>query len=213
MFEDIIDIINNIGKMHKDFSETFFSDHKALDLKKLTVAKVVDETSYDEEFISLIEDYIEELAFFQIFQTFQSKNDLIETRNRGKNRESALNKLYHCRFSNQDPSIPIQKIINDLLGFRIIISDNFDHNDLLEKINNFDGLSTKLFRPYVREDYRYLAIHIYFNSGNKLYFPWELQIWRKSEEKSNELSHEMHKEKRKYINWTELFKDNKYGEE
>lgn len=213
MFEDIIDIINNIGNMHKEFSETFFSDHKALNLKKVTVAKVVNEKSYDEEFISLVDDYIEELAFFQIFQTFQSENPLIETRNRGKNRESTLNKLYHCRFSNRDPRIPVQKILNDLLGFRIIITGTFDYDDLLEKIKSSENLLVELFRPYVRRDDGYVAVHIYFKSKNNLYFPWELQIWNKSEEKGNETSHRLHKEKRKYISWTEIFKDNRYGEE
>lgn len=214
MFEEIIRCINEIGELHIKFSEIFFSNHISYHLKKTTIDKVIDEHSYDIAFISLIDEYIEELATFQLFNTFQSYHPQIVARFRGKNKESALNKLYHYRFNHCDPKIPLQKSLNDLLGFRLILDTDFDYNQLLDEIKQSPDIKIELFRPYVREkDEDYQGIHLYFKSGNNHYFPWELQIWKKKDEISNENSHRKHKEKRKYICWTEIYSINNYADD
>ncbi|WP_165210668.1 hypothetical protein [Streptococcus tangpeifui] len=207
MFDEIVSLINEIGKLHQDFSHNFFKGHIAYNLKRTRVDKVLQETSYDETFISLVDDYIEELSYWLIFLEFNSKSLILETRFRGKNKESALNKLYYYRVGKSDPTIPVQKCLNDLLGFRIIINNTIDYDCLLDKIKRSDKLNIKLFRPYVRTDENYKGIHLYVKSDNNHYFPWEIQIWQKSDEISNERSHRNHKEKRQYINWTEIYKE------
>ncbi len=212
MFEEIIRLINYIGEKHQEFSTKFYLTHKPINLKRVTVYKVMDGNSYDDVFISLLDAYIEELVTAQILYVFQTDHPLIETRFRGKNRESTLNKLYHYRFSKEDSNIPIQKTLNDLLGFRILLAKDVDYDQLLEEIEQTSLLEVKIFRAYVRRDKDYNAIHLYLKSNNNQFFPWELQIWMKSDEKSNEESHRAHKEKRKYINWTEIYKENIYKE-
>lgn len=213
MFEEIIRLINYIGNEHERFSNQFFNTHKSINLKKMTVNKVIAEKTYNEKFIFLIDAYIEEVTFFQILNRFESNHPIIETRFRGKNRESTLNKLYHYRLSKYDSSIPVNKTLNDLLGFRLIIDYEFDYDELERRILNSEDILVELFRPYVRRDDGYTAIHIYFKSSNNQFFPWELQIWKKIDEVSNENSHKNHKEKRLYINWTEIYKENKHREE
>ena len=44
----------------------------------------------------------------------------------------------------------------------------------------------------------YIATHIYFENGNT-FFPWELQIWTKKDEKNNFSSHKAYKQD--YTRW------------
>lgn len=50
----------------------------------------------------------------------------------------------------------------------------------------------------------YIASHIYIMSVNQL-FPWELQIWKKVNERSNLDSHKKYKQE--YITWEKDFKN------
>lgn len=213
MFYDLIHLINEIGKLHQQFSKDFFARHEAYNLKKTRVDNVVFRDTYDEKFISLVEEYIENLSEWIFYLDFESVNPIIDTRFRGKNRASSLNKLTYYRHGKTDPSISLQKCMNDLLGFRIIIDENFDYSDLLTQIKEFNKLETSLFRPYVRTDEVYQGIHIYFKNDNNKYFPWELQIWKKSDAEVNEESHRAHKEKRKYMSWAEMYEGRKHREE
>ena len=52
-----------------------------------------------------------------------------------------------------------------------------------------------------------MATHIYFQGlrGDNFSFPWELQIWSKSDEKKNIDSHYKHKQS--YKEWPEKYKE------
>lgn len=213
MYSEVCRLINCIGMLHKEFSEEFFSTHKSINLKSTTIKNVIGEQSYNEDFINLLDDYIEGLASFLIFNTFKTDSPEIETRFRGKLRESTLNKISYHRFGKYKGEMPINKVLNDLLGFRIILDVDDSYREILEKITNNKEIRVKLFRPYPRVDEGYQAVHIYFKSDNNKYFPWELQVWKKVDAESNELSHRLHKEKRKYIHWTEIYEKNKQREE
>ena len=220
MLIDIVKIINYIGDLHKEFSKEFFSNHDSFNLKRTTVAKVIkDESTYDVDFINLVDSYIEEITMFQLTHDFEINNDKIDPRFTGKTRESALNKLYYYSVRSVGADFPLQKCLNDLLGFRIIIDNTLDYNDLLENIKKSPCLKTKISRSYIRRDIdknrgiKYIGIHIYFKSENNRFFPWELQIWQKADAILNEKSHRKHKQKRKYINWAEEYKDNRHEEE
>jgi len=213
MVDEIVELINFIGKAHEKFSNTFFMTHASMNLKRTTIKNIIIENTYDSTFQTLLDNYIEELSLFLIFNTFDSKHPFIETRFRGKTKESVLNKIYHYRFGKQKGEIPIQKTLNDLLGFRLILNSTQEYQNLLEELKTSNKIKVKLFRPYFRADEGYRAIHLYFKSGNNNYFPWELQIWNKIDEKSNEYSHRYHKAKRQYMNWTKIYKKNKHREE
>lgn len=202
--EKLVKLINNIGQYHKDFSESFYENKEKINFKKITVNKVLKETSYNGAFMDLVDEYIKEVAHEVLVNEIKT-NDFI-LRFRGKNRESVLNKLYYYRYEKSDSNIPIQKCLNDIYGFRLIIKDELDYEEILEKIENSKELKVQLFRQYVRKDEKYRAIHIYFKSSSNIFFPWELQIWKKEDEEVNESEHKNHKSKRKYINWIDKYK-------
>lgn len=91
--------------------------------------------------------------------------------------------------------VPLNKCLNDLLGFRILVID-------LESVYatlKHDDRVTSITKMYLRTDGGYSGIHLYFKNGNNKFFPWELQIWDIEQSSSNEISHREHKQKRKYI--------------
>ena len=91
--------------------------------------------------------------------------------------------------------IPINKCLNDLLGFRIICPKNINFDSIFQIVEEkFDNI--KCISGSKGE---YVAVHLYFGKGNNYVFPWELQIWDKSHEESNYSSH--FKYKQSYTKW------------
>lgn len=204
--EELVRLINNIGEYHKAFSESFYKNRENINFKKFTVNKALKETSYNGAFMDLVDEYIKQVAHAVLVNGLGINKSTAILRCRGKNRESVLNKLYYYRHEKSDSNIPIQKCLNDIYGFRLIIETELGYEKILGKIKKSKALKVKLFRPYVRKDEKYQAIHIYFKSSNNIYFPWELQIWKKEDKEVNENEHKTHKSKRKYINWIDTYK-------
>ncbi len=103
-------------------------------------------------------------------------------------------KLDNYVTNHESGKIPLKKCLNDLLGIRIVIDDSFSHADVKqymeEKFPQYKCIdSSKL---------SYIATHVYFENGNT-FFPWELQIWTKKNEKSNLASHREYKQD--YTKW------------
>lgn len=115
------------------------------------------------------------------------------------NRIKALNsiqlKIEKYKNSPEKGKIPINKCLNDLLGFRIICNKDINYQDVLklkqEKFPFLKCINAK------RGEYR--AIHIYFGKEDNKNFQWELQVWNKCMERSNLISHAKHKQE--YIKW------------
>ncbi len=205
--EKIVQLINNIGEYHKTFSKNFYKNNDSnINLKKTTIDKILKEISYNGLFMDLIDEYIKLISKEILVSEIRSNSSKFTIRFRGKNRESVLNKLYYYRFDREEFQIPIQKCLNDIMGFRIILESNLSYDELLEKIENSNLLKVQLFRQYVRKDENYHAIHIYLKSSSNIYLPWEVQIWKKEDEQVNESEHKNHKSKRKYINWIDMYK-------
>ncbi len=206
--EELVRLINIIGDYHKAFSESFYKNRENINLKKITVKKALKETSYNGTFMDLVDEYIKEVTHAVLVNVLETNKSTAILRCRGKNRESVLNKLYYYRHEKSDSNIPIQKCLNDIYGFRLIIETELGYEKILEKIEKSKVLKVKLFRAYVRKkkDEKYQAIHIYFKSSNNIYFPWELQVWKKEDKEVNENEHKTHKSKRKYINWIDTYK-------
>jgi hypothetical protein len=90
------------------------------------------------------------------------------------------------------------------MGFRVVI-DDFELMDVYNVLN--DGIVNSIeykvkFIDSSKNDYK--ALHLYFYGDNK-FFPWELQIWRKSDFQKNEESHLLHKQE--YTKWATIYKD------
>ncbi len=135
--EKIVQLINNIGEYHKTFSNNFYKNNDSnINLKKTTIDKILKETSYNGLFMDLIDEYIKLISKEILVSEIRSNSSKFTIRFRGKNRESVLNKLYYYRFDRDEFQIPIQKCLNDIMGFRIILESNLSYDELLEKIEN-----------------------------------------------------------------------------
>ena len=104
-------------------------------------------------------------------------------------------------------NVPLNKCINDLQGYRVILDIDCEYDDLKSHLQNY----LEKYRMQNREvRIRYLvahrannsynAIHLYLNKkGNNFVFSWELQIWLKKYENSNLKSHAEYKQG--YTKW------------
>ncbi len=89
---------------------------------------------------------------------------------------------------------PIKDCLNDLFGARLIVNDEYTYEDIISAIKvKYDSS-----RVYLKNDNGYIGIHFYFKRNNQM-LPWELQIWRKSDENNNKKSHRMYKQG--YTSW------------
>ncbi|MGL5381907.1 MAG: hypothetical protein ACRDCC_00280 [Culicoidibacterales bacterium] len=211
MIDAIVEIINSISETHKIFSIEFSISENVVNLKKCRISAILSDNgqNFDEAFFKTMERYIDKINGHVLLYTIPNTNEEIDIRYRGKQQESALNKIYHYRFTKEEKGkVPIQKALNDLFGVRLIVNTELDYHELKKQIENSDLLKATLHRPYVREDDEYKAIHIYINNGNNRYFSWEVQIWRSQDEKKNELSHASHKSKREYVDFASKYKAN-----
>lgn len=110
-----------------------------------------------------------------------------------KSPDSMIDKIFK-KCVNEAESYPINKVLNDLLGFRVI-DNNFANN--IEHLNTYiDTLKQQKLRirSYYRQNTNYEGYHIYFMGTNNRAFPIELQIWDSNLEKDNLLSHTQYKQ-------------------
>ena len=92
----------------------------------------------------------------------------------------------------------VGKCLNDIFGLRIII-DDMDLDNLYNYLNNNLSSEFKITKgPNNQPTYK--AIHLYFGNNDNNSFKWELQIWNKSDEMNNILSHDKYKQE--YKEWT-----------
>lgn len=98
----------------------------------------------------------------------------------------------------ENGSYNIGKVINDLMGFRIILPNINENKDKIELILERYKDKGIISRYYYREDNGYRAFHCYFKESNKT-FPWELQIWDMKDEMQNNSLHSEHELQRKVI--------------
>lgn len=109
-------------------------------------------------------------------------------------------KIYRYNVGELRGKVPINKCLNDLFGMRIIMDDSFTHDDLKEHIEE-SYPDMKLTDASKKE---YVASHLYIKPSNQS-FPWELQIWKKEDERNNLESHKLYKQD--YTSWENEYKD------
>lgn len=112
-----------------------------------------------------------------------------------KTRDSLQEKI--IRYKARDGGkYPINKCLNDLCGFRIILDENVPREDIVLFVKTTWADRKYRCMDASKGDYR--AVHLYLQKNNTA-FPWELQIWIKADEKSNNESHERYKHT--YTGW------------
>lgn len=97
--------------------------------------------------------------------------------------------------------VPINKCVNDLLGFRIILETPLT----FEEIHSFiEAAYSRKYRCIDSSKLDYKAVHLYFKENNQS-FPWELQIWNRCDVESNFASHQKYKQE--YTTWEKESKE------
>lgn len=119
-----------------------------------------------------------------------------------KNDDSILLKLHRKRFEDEG-KFPLNKYLNDLLGFRII-DNNFNQNvgQVKSFLTEYKEQKGRIVHKY-RENGEYKGYHVYFMGLNSKTFPVELQIWDYVDEVNNLESHESYK--KDYTYWPEIY--------
>ena len=193
--ETVVEIIQEINKLHKTFSINS-QDFLNCNLKK-TINKIATKNGINQEFQSLINKYKSELLNKLTINLLQLQSQFPGIRYRVKQSESIREKiLYYLGPEHEYGKVPINKSLNDFLGFRIFV----ENLELIYHDLKCDSKVTDIVaRMYLRENGDYVGLHIYFKNKNNKFFSWELQIWSINKSELNEQSHKEHKQKRKYI--------------
>ncbi|MEG2457992.1 MAG: hypothetical protein RSB41_03785 [Bacilli bacterium] len=149
------------------------------------------------ESIEIFNDLAEDLRF-DLIEEIDDKiglSDDFKFSSRIKTRESLIQKILK-KMNEENGKIKILKLINDLLGLRIVVPS---FREELNKINNlnltqykaFENCKIRILDRNLATGYK--AYHIYIRRDNKT-FPIELQIWDKEDEENNINLHTDHKE-------------------
>jgi hypothetical protein len=194
MFEDlgklIIAVQNNYERICDIWSNT---SSLQLNLKKKQVidarenAEILDSIW---KYLSLVNDELINIMFN--LNVIQYEKSSVTSRVKAQN--SIEFKLDNYVTNHESGKIPLKKCMNDLLGIRIVIDDDFAYDDVKKYMNtNFPQ-----YKCIDSSKLSYIATHVYFENGNT-FFPWELQIWTKKDEKNNFASHKEYKQD--YTKW------------
>lgn len=194
-YEEIFDII--IEEYTEYCTNWFTKREDPLNLKKIQICNIYSfESQLDYKFDEYIHEFKRGLAILYIrirarIETQLNISSKVTFIGRVKTEDSLFSKI-HRKFHEQDGHFPVNSCINDLLGFRII--DPFFNENISEIKYILEKYKEKGFkvRNLDRINKGYIAYHIYFRLDNTT-FPIEVQIWDKTNEKSNLELHEIYK--------------------
>ena len=201
-WDKLLLLIEEINTFHLNFSINFFSEiDSRMNLKKKQVRHVLDEEkNILKDFLSYIENYSialnEEIAINEFGYDYSNW----DFRVRVKQQESIQNKLKYYFDDRENGKIALQKCLNDILRYRIVLNNFLEYESEFENKLDERNLNIRKFNHNDASE-TYHAYHIYFKNDNNQYFPWELQIWDITKAEENEKSHREHKDKREYLNW------------
>lgn len=211
----LVNLIENINLLHRNHSEEWLkSIPKTYNLKRLQISDICkiedtsNQTSMDLnfDFIIYMNEYCNQLnkVYFDPFYDFLGVEDGMDFTSRIKHPDSRMSKIWHYRLAKKElGKVNANKCLNDLMGFRIL-TENFVHDD-----NTINEIKLMLDKTNVKihnsskGDYK--ATHVYFQNGNNIYFPWELQIWNIVDHDININSHALHKQS--YTEWPSIYNE------
>ena len=177
---------------------------KRTEVRDITIFDNESSFKLEEKFFSYLNNYKRELLHLYKNILFSIRDyPRINITGRTKNEESIINKLYKKSFE-QNGAFPINKVLNDLLGFRII-DDNLDNNleHIIDMLNKLKETNTMRIIHKARVNGNYKGYHIYFMGKDAKYFPVELQLWDNKDMEENFCSHEIYK--KDYTKWPKIY--------
>lgn len=203
MFEDLGKLIIAIQRNYARICDIWIEKSETqINLKK----KLVINAREDSEILNSIWMYrslVNDELINVMFDLHQIKYSNSSVTSRVKAQNSIEYKLENYFTNHEEGRIPLKKCLNDLLGIRIVIDADFSYQDVKRYMeDNFPD-----YKCIDSSKLSYIATHMYFEKGNS-FFPWELQIWSKKDEKNNFTSHKEYKQD--YTKWE---RENKGGVE
>ena len=177
MIEKVERLITEINRIHLEYSKDYFETGKVEKINlKHTFSKVPTKAilSYRLNLHESINDYLMKADVQDIAYVYRVKTS-----------ESILDKI--TRFSERQEGYPVNSILNDIFGARMILSSK-EIAQVMEKLDDWQEMYG-LKNWYLRDKDGYVGIHIYFKNKSNFYYPWELQLWDKKDVDSNIASH------------------------
>lgn len=166
------------------------ANFKAINMKKKKVTDIRD----NNELSDIIFDYRNFIN--EYYQGILIDVNDINFINTVEVRVKAYNSLQDkiSRYCDEDKHefghVPINKCVNDLLGFRIVFNDSIDLDYVIKYIvNNYPNLLC-----FDSSKQGYIATHVYFVNNDNKRFRWELQLWNKENYYNNKICHEKYKQ-------------------
>lgn len=174
-------LITEINRILLEFSKDYFETGKVAKINlSHTFSKVPrhDILDYRLNLHESINDYLmnadlNDISYFYRVKTSESIIDKIE------------------RFEKRETSYPVNNVLNDIFGARIIL----DSETINQVLNRLDDWKEKygLKKWYLRDKDGYVGIHVYFKNKSNFYYPWELQIWDSKDLEENIKNHRLYK--------------------
>ena len=177
MIEKVERLITEINRIHLEYSKDYFETGKVEKINlKHTFSKVPTKAilAYRLNLHESINDYLMKADVQDIAYVYRVKTS-----------ESILDKI--TRFSERQEGYPVNSILNDIFGARMILSSK-EIAQVMEKLDDWQEMYG-LKNWYLRDKDGYVGIHIYFKNKSNFYYPWELQLWDKNDVDSNIASH------------------------
>ncbi len=175
--EKVETLISEINRIHKEFSDYYFSKMNITFNLKKNINHVPVEYIYKYR-LNLHENINDYLCK-------ANKLNKINYFYRVKTKESIDDKIN--RFSCDNNLFPVCNWLNDIFGARIILNQ-YEINIILDYLDEWKN-KYGLKNWYKRDKDEYRGIYLYFNNGDNTFFPWELQIWDINDVDDNINSH------------------------
>lgn len=201
---DYDSIFRFINKCYVEYCNSWIEQSSIkLNLKKLQIKDIYNsESNLDNKLAREFEKYMYDFRnglddlYFKVLvegeeyiKTFSLK---AKFNGRVKTQESLMNKILR-KMNDHGGEFPINKYLNDLLGFRIIdpyYKENIEN--IIELLNSYKKEKIQVIHKK-RCNNGYEGYHIYLKSGNNS-FPIEIQLWDMENENKNIKLHNVYKQ-------------------
>lgn len=190
-------VIYEIIDLHKEYAQQDINNYNLRKTLVNHILEQVDDTDtyiINKDFHTTLKRYLNHVDRLTIETDLDYTYSDLDFRLRVKQHESIVYKVGHYHSGKQEGGkIPLNKCLNDLVGFRVVLS-NFNHGcQFFDEMCGYIGKNYRIkYRNSSKGEYR--ATHIYFYGAGNKNFPWELQIWLPEDHKNNYESHAEHKQ-------------------
>lgn len=173
-------LISEINRLHRDFSNDYFETGK---IEKINLSKTI-------AHVPAPHVYKYRLTLHECINDYLMTADIeIKYFYRVKTRESIDDKI--ARYTSREDQYPVHNWLNDVFGARIVLTAT-EIQTTMDLLDDWQSeLSLKNW--YLRDKEGYRGLHVYFKNKSNFYFPWELQIWDEKDLQSNIQNHEKFK--------------------